>query len=65
MVRIYDSIVKDAADSPIDFGKMDFRKLQTPLKSSKSNRELSGGQNTTATGQQQNKIKNKNNIFDL
>jgi hypothetical protein len=47
MVSIYDSIVKDAADSPIYFGKMDFRKLQIPLKSSKSNRELSGGQSSS------------------
>jgi hypothetical protein len=49
-MSIYDSIIKDDPDSPIDFSKLDFKKLQTPLKFVQSGRELSaGGQNTGVT----------------
>ena len=42
---IYDSIIKDAPNSAIDFNE--FKKFK--LQSQNSNRELSGGQNTMAT----------------
>ena len=52
MTSIYDSITNDE-NPPIDFSKIDLKKLKAPLKSlqPKSGRELSagGGQNTIAT----------------
>jgi hypothetical protein len=48
MVSIFDSIIKDAPNSAIDFNEVKKSKLQTTPPKSKSIRELSAeGQNTT------------------